>query len=266
MREPILPFHEVLCITNIRDTEPQETKLAGIVTAIVDPHNEVFPYFWEFTNDEPAIVIHIDKHDDMAAWVPILHENEMHDQDLLRAYAQKLSIADFFAPAMHHGRVSAMYHIDPRNDIVESYGNANIQRSAPLTDELNGEIRWTLFSNYFQSPKPRTLSYFDFMKEILRYRGKIILDIDLDAFECLEDDDVNKQKSIDKADLLKIVFSPLANGHLEKTLHFLKPLRKPGLITIARSSGPRGGIIFTPHYRVDALEHEVTLALAQLYR
>ena len=102
-------------------TAPKETEIRSIPTVIVDPHNEVFS-FWMKVENEPAWLLHIDKHEDDADEAPVFNETRngprWSPEQIIRAvdYARNLRIDKFICSAMHKEIVDRVYWWDPRQD------------------------------------------------------------------------------------------------------------------------------------------------------
>ena len=92
---------------------------------------------------------------------------------------------------------------------------------------------------------------FNLIKDLKSYNGPLILDIDLDAFECIGNDE-----------------EP-CNGleRIAKTFALLRKIPTPGLITIARSqnTSSHNPAEFTPPDRVDFLQRMTIKRLKGLY-
>ena len=261
----ILPWDEALCISNLRYSPPREINISGIDGVVVDPHNEVFPFWWNIFTGQPAVVIHVDHHDDMAAWAKTW-ENESKDGELfLESYSRHLGIDNFISAAMFYGKVGPVFHIDPRKDHVDAYGRVGGGHlSHPELEDSFGTIIWKGIHEKGKLPDPTKLSYEEFIKELRGYKGPIILDTDLDAFECVTDPGYKDQWQISREELLDIVLNPPDVPRLQKVVNLLSHIPRPQHISIAKSL--TGSRIWTPHYRADALEFETIKEYSQLYK
>ena len=84
-----------------------ETNVGDIPVAIVDNHHKVF-YFWYMSGIKSAELYHIDNHHDMC-------NGARYVDELTEDYYKRLHISDFILPAIHHGIVSSVYHLDPHD-------------------------------------------------------------------------------------------------------------------------------------------------------
>lgn len=207
-------------------TSPMKIEIAGIKTWVVDPHNEVLP-FWYRLSRFPAILIHIDDHSDMSAGSRTFEnaKNEYPYANIttLYDYAKNcLGIESFISVAMHDGIVGGVYHIAPRHDTIRSYGRVQNDEfvGAPKTVvDDSGRIKWQ--DDKFLPPH-KIISEDELVQDISGTTHPIILDIDLDAFHL---------NQVDKQDQPYFV-------QIAKIRRILERLPKPSIITIARSQTP----------------------------
>ncbi|MBI3051362.1 UPF0489 family protein [Candidatus Woesearchaeota archaeon] len=228
---------------------PREMQISGIDAVVVDPHNEVLPYWFRFEG-KPAVVVHIDRHNDMIATaMPKLPNDDM------ALYSRTVGISTFIAAARYYGGVSATYHLEAHSARIDAYGRLLNGRpeGLPRTGLFKGRIFWIKDSLPFMTTEPKTITTDDFFRDFSSYAGGLIADIDLDGFACLSRSFYSK---------------PLA-GHLEDAMqrirwvmNLLERIPRPGLVTIARSQTPYA---FTPPELVDEIEARVIQALDSLY-
>ena len=223
--------------------EPRNIEICGVETIIVDPHNEVFnPWFClSKETKEPATLIHIDRHSDMADYEISLESFYEEGNSGIEDYTKELSICSFIAPAFHYNIVDRAYWIQPENKIeISSYGNPDFFKEPTIIE--NGLIRWNSKEHFYNGVDTKQKNM---VNDVNGTSNPLILDIDLDAFECVNDDIVHDGEM-----------------RLVRTLDTLREMRKPNLITIARSQYPEE---YTPLDRVDYLENITLKGLRNIY-
>ncbi len=210
-------------------TPPMKTSVAEIPTVIVDPHNEVFSFWWKMfkgshrNSQTPATLIHVDAHEDMGCGSRTLESLVSEGRILtIEEYAKNhLDIASFISPAIYYDIVDSVYFFDPRKNgekrQVYVFNTTTIR-------EKGGRIFWDELTNKF-------IHSSELAQDLQTFQGPIILDIDLDAFDCIYDRKNNLK--YDRKNNLKIV-----NARLSYTNYLLEQLPTPSLITIARSQTP----------------------------
>lgn len=236
----------------------QETTIKGIPAVITTDHNEVF-FYWEKSGLVNTTLLHIDGHNDLG-WAylkDILRKrNEMDEEEIQKQYYNILDIAGFISPAVHYGVVSSVYWLNPHSE------NKTLQYMGSLSDKKRSlktrvieegkvikekgfswkRICWS--SKYLQPREDKEGEIITSDKLKITAQNPFILDIDLDAF-CCDREMHNVPKDYDGV-----------NGYEErinKTLELIKKLRKPNLITIARSKGDKK---VWKCYRPDAIDME----------
>jgi len=234
-------------------TAPKELTIAGIPAVVVDPHNEVLPYWHDFRerNKEPAVLFHIDAHSDMGGDIPTFDSGKKPcSSSEMKAYAAGVGIGNFITVGFHYDLVSSCYWLDSRLSYAINFGKAVKEiEERPRTVEKGNRIYWS-------DPKkicdPRSLEFVDLIKDLKSYKGPLILDIDLDAFECIGTDDEKPCKGLER---------------MAKTFALLRKITTPGLITIARSqnTSSHNPAEFTPPDRVDFLQRMTIKRLKGLY-
>jgi len=220
-------------------TPQRRIAIAGIDALVVDPHNEVLP-FWYSLDKTPAVVIHIDDHSDVSAGSRTFDnakkEYPYANIVTLEDYAREcLGIESFISVAMQDRRVGAVYHIAPRHDKIRSYGR--VQKNefvcAPNTTiDNSGKIRW---QDGKLLPPYDEIQEDELVQDINGTSYPLILDIDLDAFHLNQVDSENQPYST----------------RMEKVRGLLKQLPKPNVITIARSQTPTTYVNPTLVHRIE---------------
>ncbi len=239
-------------------TEPEEMEIAGIPTIIVDPHNEVFEFWYNHLhgNAVPSVLIHVDNHPDMSYGAMTFEEAAKCTKDLVmtpKKYSKVfLNMEDFICTAVFNKLLSGIYWINPREEFVTTYGKvgSSVDRKVSTYDE-RGIIFWQNEDDTgLGFPVYEDLSIKKFYEELETGKRQsvgreIILDIDLDAFE-------------DRHDSIRVGYE----SNLEKTIDLLSKISKPRLISIARSQTP---YCFTPPEHVDEIQDAVIRELNRIY-
>ncbi len=226
----------------------QQTTIKNINTFIVDPHNEVLP-FWYYLNKIPSILIHIDDHTDMASGVETFENAKKSHADImtLEDYAKEsLDLGDFICAAIYNNQVKVVYHLAPRRHSITAYGQIKRDRiigALKTTVNNSGIIEW---ENNELFPDYKKISEKELIRDFESITRPIILDIDLDAFHSYWKDSLNES------------YLP----RIEKIRKVLNQLPKPSLITIAKSQTPN--VCATPHF-VKQMEEDCISMLKKIY-
>jgi hypothetical protein len=241
---------------------PRLTDIAGIPTVIVDPHNEVLP-FWYF-KDASATVVHFDKHPDTIEGNPTLesleNEKRMSIVDYTINYHQHSS---FVSTAIFYEVISDFYYVDLRIKKVTKLRSRNKSQKSlrSLVKEDNGFIVWNheLLS---RSPPAINMSVKQMISEINRSSNPLVVDTDLDVIES-------------RGDIAYLMKNLFTLGHYGSSTRpwflesryrrfesILRPLRKPDRITIAKSLTP---ICYTPRNHADYHERRILDILEDVY-
>jgi hypothetical protein len=232
---------------------PDLIKIGDIPTAITDNHNEVLRY-WKGKN---RTLFHIDAHDDMADGVH-------YQENTLKSYYDKVHIANFICPAVHFKVVSDMYWLNPHKDEKTEkrllyFGDDGARLETKLspinlrTRPINA-IKWELVNQWHMGR-----NIYDHNIDI---QGDYILDIDLDAFCCINGC-ANTKPGYDSEEGYE--------QRIDQTMGSLSKLKAPKIITIARSIGfldPTCGDYtkcFIPHDNLEEVEQLTLNGLRKLY-
>ena len=204
-------FAEATCESK-RYSYPRLINLGGIKTIIVDPHNEVLP-FWYLNGRPPATLVHIDKHSDTTDFSESLESLLKNEEELGRvcnvAYSKYYQTpGSFISAAIFYELISDFYWINLREDSVLRIGRRYDRDLKKLVTEADGKIVWDV--NYHPRLPPAVeLSENEMISEIDPTKP-LILDIDLDAFECVEDKDYMLRKYLSLG-LYTLLNKPLGN-------------------------------------------------------
>ncbi|MBS3079471.1 UPF0489 family protein [Candidatus Pacearchaeota archaeon] len=234
-------------IPGLEYTEPRVLNIAGIKTVIVDPHNEVFSYWYNLVNSSseisiPAALLHIDKHDDL--WE---RKNVINGEDI-DSYARNLDISSFIAPAFHYKIIDKFFWFNPRKFFPRTIVDCK-------THEHENQIFWNDASS-FHIPRTRLSFTFLMTYRLNHHKGSLIVDIDLDAFLDKHDAHYLKYRTNRNACFRKV------EKRIKGARRLLRRIKKPDLITIARSQNPN---FFTPPEYVEYIEGRVLEVLGGLY-
>ena len=250
-----------------------ELDINGIKTIIVDPHNEIIPYwFMEFLRRKCSLIaVRIDAHHDMFHCCPALparegRERHHHLQRLLpylQQYSRSLvNEGNFTCPAFHYGVIRALYHYHPGLDRLEAYGRASGSetKDPPKTREKSGPggSRWIFWdggetdlagdeSSPKTAPLPRRISLHDFQRDIEDRLNPVAVGIDLDGFYGNDD---------------RGPVEMLLNKRIEAVRPLLLAVSRPAFICLARSQTPR---TYIPERAVDLVQRAVLGLIREIY-
>ena len=250
-----------------------ELDINGIRTIIIDPHNEIMPYwFMEFLRRKCSlIVLRIDAHHDMFHCCPALparegRERHHHLQRLLpylESYSRSLvNEGNFTCPAFHCGVLGALYHYHPGRQRLEAYGRASGSETEepPKTIEKSGtgkerRIFWnggeSDLSGDEASPKtaplPRRISLHDFHSDMADCRLPIVVGIDLDGLYGNSD---------------RGPVEMLLSKRIEAVRPLLQSVGRPAFICLARSQSPRS---YVPERAVDLVQNAALDLVREVY-
>jgi len=236
-----------------RYTPPDRTEIKGIDTFIVDPHNEALPFWYFGPGSYPSLLIHVDKHPDTCDGVKTLRipkDKSKTYADFAR-YAKGLNPGTLILPAIHENLVGIAYFIDPRENQIGRLCFTDIGGERITREDEEGKLRVRSSSGLptiYMLDSRKAIRDINKGSQILP--GNLILDIDLDAFGCTEDQEYNR------------LGAPFREKRFQKTFDLLKQLPKPDRITIARSQTP---FAFVPPEIVSELELRVYDELEKIY-
>jgi len=218
---------------NNEQTYPLELVIGNIETVIVDPHNEVFSYWYKRKSEKTYALLHIDNHDDMC--LPSLTFEgfkSLRTKATIEDYAKSMVIGQFISPAAFYGILDNVYWFDPRKKWIRQYNQF-------IREELEGRM--------FLGKKRERINIRKMVQE-LNDLDTFLLDIDLDAFASRDD--------------MRGIRPEQINQRIKKTTKLLKKLKRPAFITIARSIHPRS---YTVESMVEELQERTIEELSIIY-
>ena len=239
---------------------PMELKIGNVTLAVVNRHNELFPYLLRCKN---AVVLHIDAHPDFIDSAPVYKPEEQSMAD----YVDSLSIVQFICASAHRGAVCVFYHIDPREPgkhwAVGSLNSGKIvyPLSTYEADAFDG-VRRCYFN---QHQRRRNLSMDQILTELQGYTGHLILDTEVDAF--YEHTDYilrfNRPLPVDRAAAVEALRSSIE----ERKRYFESQILrapKPDLITLVRAQEVSEEL-FLPRSLADELQEWCIVKFSERY-
>jgi len=255
-----------------------EQCIGGIKTVIIDPHNEIIPYwFKEFLRHKSSlIVVRIDAHHDMSQCCPALPAREgrekfeflarlmPHLQDYCR---EKVNEGNFTCPGFHYGVIGALYHFSPLENQIDAYGRVSgsetidAPRTAEIRDHSNArksQRKWIVWDEALtrlkgdsycakSSPVPQKLTLNDFKSDLQDCLLPIAVGFDLDGLYGNDDrgppDEVVKKR-------------------LAGVRSILESVARPQFICLARSQTPRS---YIPAKVVDRVQESALGLIKEVY-
>jgi hypothetical protein len=159
---------------------PVELYIAGIRIVIIDPHNEIMPYwFREFLRHKCSlIVVRIDAHHDMFHCCPALPAREGREKfqflaklmPCLQDYCrEKVNEGNFTCPGFHYGAVGALYHFHPPDNQIDAYGRVSGSETidAPRTAEKSAhQGKWIVWDEAATRLKGQSAKSFPVSRKI----------------------------------------------------------------------------------------------------
>jgi hypothetical protein len=228
---------------------PVELFISGIKIVIVDPHNDIVPYwFQEFLRHKCSLIVVF-----IARLMPYL-------QDYCR---EKVNEGNFTCPAFHTGVVGALYHFHPQENQIDAYGRVSGSETidAPKTAEKSAQPnerkgKWIVWdedttrlkgSSAKSSPVPRKINRHDFQRDLQDCLLPTAVGFDLDGLYGNEDrgspDEVMKKR-------------------LAGVRRVLESVARPAFICLARSQTPRS---YVPAKIVDKVQESALGLIREIY-
>ena len=257
---------------------PHEIFVRGIRTIIVDPHNDIIPYWFReyLSHKQRLVVVRIDDHHDMFHCCPALParegSNEFHFLDRLMPYIRDYSRnlvneGNFTCPAFHCGVLGALYHFRPSESLLNAYGRISGSettdtpgtkvRSLPASSR-NGRIRWIFWDrdadcfkgedeSFRATPPPLRINKNDFQRDLQDCLLPVVVGFDLDGL----------YGNGDRGHLEKVVGKRLAGIR-----SVLESVPRPAFVCLARSQTPRS---YIPAELVDRLQEAALGLVREVY-
>jgi hypothetical protein len=253
---------------------PVELLIGGIRIIIIDPHNDIMPYWFnEFLiHKSSLIVVHIDAHHDMFHYCPALPAREGREKfqfiTRLMPYLQdycrkKVNEGNFTCPAFHCEAVGAVYHFKPQENRIDAYGRVSGSETieAPKTAEKSvhpngGKGKWIFWDEDTtllkgcspkSSPVPLKITLNDFHRDLQDCLLPIAVGFDLDGLYGNDDkgppDEVMKKR-------------------LAGVQRVLESVARPAFICLARSQTPRS---YIPAKIVDRVQESALSLIRDTY-
>jgi hypothetical protein len=257
-----------------RRFSPVELFIGGIKIVIVDPHNDIVPYwFQEFLRQKCSlIVVRIDAHHDMFHCCPALPAREGREKfqfiarlmPYLQDYCRKkVNEGNFTCPAFHTGVVGAVYHFHPQENQIDAYGRVSGSETidAPKTAEKSAQPnerkgKWIVWdedttrlkgSSAKSSPVPRKINLNDFQRDLQDCLLPIAIGFDLDGLYGNED----------RGSPHEVMKKRLAGVR-----RVLESVARPAFICLARSQTPRS---YVPAKIVDRVQESALGLIREIY-
>ncbi len=250
-----------------------ELDINGIKTIIVDPHNEIMPYwFMEFLRRKCSLIaLRIDAHHDMFHCCPALparegRERHHHLQRLLphlEGYSRSMvNEGNFTCPAFHYGVIGALYHYHPGRERLEAYGRARgSETEGPPKTRVKsrpGGSRWIFWdgeeidlagdeASPKTAPLPRHINLHDFQRDMEDCMNPVALGIDLDGLYSNGD---------------RGPVELLLRKRIDAVRPLLQSVGRPAFICLARSQTPRS---YIPESAVDLVQRAALGLIREIY-
>ncbi len=253
---------------------PVELFIGGIKIVIVDPHNDIVPYwFQEFLRQKHSlIVVRIDAHHDMFHCCPALPAREGREKfqfiarlmPYLQDYCrEKVNEGNFTCPAFHTGVVGAVYHFHPQENQIDAYGRVSGSETidAPKTAEKSAQPnerkgKWIVWdedttrlkgSSPKSSPVPRKITLPDFHRDLQDCLLPTAVGFDLDGL----------YGNGDRGTPHEVMKKRLAGVR-----SILESVARPAFICLARSQTPRS---YVPAKIVDKVQESALSLIREIY-
>jgi len=253
---------------------PVELFIGGIRTIIIDPHNEILPFWFReaLSSRRRLIAVRIDAHHDMFQCSPALPACEGRGKfefiakllPALQDYSRyKVNEGNFTCPGFHYEVIGALYHFHPGKNRMEAYGRVcgSETEDAPKTARVGdaqmavyggggcGRIVWVdgqpqecRGCDARIAPRARRITLSDFKRDLQDCELPVAIGFDLDGLYGNEDrgppEDVVKKR-------------------LDRIVTVIRSVSRPAFICLARSQTPRS---YVPQNLVDRLQ-EAALGL-----
>jgi len=255
---------------------PVELFIGGIKTIIIDPHNEIIPYwFREFLRHKCSlIVVRIDAHHDMFHYCPALPAREGREKfkflaklmPYLQDYSRsRVNEGNFTCPGYHYGAVGAVYHFNPQENEnqIDTYGRVSgselidvpktAEKSAHPNERKRKWIVWDEATTRLKGgsaktfPAPQKITLNDFKRDLQDCLLPTAVGFDLDGLYGNGDkgspDEVMKKR-------------------LARVRRVLESVARPEFVCLARSQTPRS---YVPAKIVDQVQESALSLIKETY-
>ncbi len=243
----------------------QDSKLnsiSNIPLVITEEHHHLFPFLVN-SGLKDTLLIHIDSHDDL--------EDEVLSKNItLQNYYKNLKINNFICPLVYLEIINEIIWISPFQKDSEIYLQYLDKKFLKIKEDSHGKIKWKNFiikkndgislttENDIKFGKQ--LKVKELKKNFGKYKKKIILDIDSDAYAKI---------LYGHPDLLDLI-EGLNPGYgirdwkkrCNETFKILKSFPKPSFIGFTKSQGKEP---YTPTNLVDEIQEKTIKKLYKLY-
>ena len=255
---------------------PVELFIGGIKTIIIDPHNEIIPYwFREFLRHKCSlIVVRIDAHHDMFHYCPALPAREGREKfkflaklmPYLQDYSRsRVNEGNFTCPGYHYGAVGAVYHFNPQENEnqIDTYGRVSgselidvpktAEKSAHPNERKRKWIVWDEATTRLKGgsaktfPAPQKITLNDFKRDLQDCLLPTAVGFDLDGL----------YGNGDKGSPDEVMKKRLAGVR-----RVLESVARPEFICLARSQTPRS---YVPAKIVDQVQESALGLIKETY-
>ena len=253
---------------------PVELSIGGIKTFIIDPHNEILPYwFQEFLRQKcRLVVVRIDAHHDMFHCCPALPAREGREKfqfltklmPYLQDYSRsKVNEGNFTCPGFHYGILGALYHYSPQENRIDAYGRVSgsevidapgtVERSSHHNARRSKWIVWDEAASGLKgscaktTPAPSKITQSDFKRDLQDCLLPTVIGFDLDGL--YGNGDRGPPEEVIKK-------------RMEGALQVLQSVSGPAFICLARSQTPRS---YVPERIVNQVQESALRLINEVY-
>jgi hypothetical protein len=253
---------------------PVELSIGGIRTVIIDPHNEILPYwFGEFLRQKCRLVaVRIDAHHDMFHCCPALPAREGREKfqflkklmPYLQDYSRsKVNEGNFTCPGFHYGVLGALYHYSPQENRIDAYGRVfgsdtfgapgTVERSSHHNARKGKWIIWDEAASGLEggcaktTPAPGKITQSDFKSDLGDCELPVAVGFDLDGL--YGNGDRGPPEEVTKKRLAGVA-------------QVLQSVTRPAFICLARSQTPRS---YVPERIVNQVQESALRLINEVY-
>lgn len=232
---------------------PREISINGIRVGLVDPHNEAMLYWFNSLTESPKTLLHLDYHRDFGTSHSLEGLERLWNKSPMdyEKYVKTSNCGTFISIPVYYGLLSSFYWINLRERTARHFGRVNSEQGLIRPPEIDGLIQPDV--EHFQNPAK--ISYTDLIEDLKSNPYPLILDIDLDVFDCLD-------YKINGSFIEKRFPRLMRFRRLRTVINLIKKLPKPSVITIARSITPCS---FISEESADHLEKRLLKEFRNIY-